>query len=398
MVQAVSVRPSRGRRPGSRSVSWRVIAIIIMLSCMTSWTSADEPAPGPGAPVVTGAQQNSAASALDRLVEREIEDDPQVRSIQAELTKLDARMKELRSVSGIAEWLSNYQELKVTKASAQKKLEDLRVSIRPTIRQKVDASLREQIKGANGASIEALAAEELQKRDPQVAIPRNLGELVEAWKRAGAEFGWIKINEVGGGPHWEPLANPGEIKSLPGSPFSRTKPEAGLYGAVRFTTFPSGKLQKLPGKDLCIRLYLDTCGVVDDDVKEVAQLNKLQWLTLYRSEISDKGLKHLAGLKEIRRIGLHNSKVTDEGMEVIAQFRGLEGLGIGMTKVTDKGFAKLQGLTQLWLLDIGGTGVTDSSVDTLLGMKKMRALWLSEGISAAGRDRLRKAFPGAGIF
>jgi hypothetical protein len=398
MVQVASERPSRCRTPGKRSMSTRVIATIVMLSWMTSWTSADEPVPRPGAPVVTGPQQNSTASALDRLVEREIEDDPQVRSIQAELTKLDERMEELRSISGIAEWLSNYQELKVTKSSAQKKLADRRVSIRPTIRQRVEASLREQVKGANSALIEALAVKELQNRDPQVAKPRNLGEVVEAWQRAGAEFGWISINEVGGGPHWQPLANPGEMQSLPGSPFSRTKPEAGLYGAVRFTIFPSGKLHKLPGKDLCIRLYLDTCGVVDDDLKEVAQLNKLQWLTLYRSEISDKGLEHLAGLKEIRRIGLHNSKVTDEGMEVIAQFRGLEGLGIGMTKVTDKGFAKLQGLKQLWLLDIGGTGITDSSVDTLLGMKKMRALWLNADISEAGRDRLRKAFPGGAIF
>ena len=426
MIHEPSDRQSTSHTPRRGPALTPVVVAIVILSWMKVYANSDKPVQGPGAPVVTGPtklvvprteqapeksgnkvkdqpSQNSAASALDRLVEREIDDDLQVRALQAELTRLDERMEELRSLSGIAEWLPKYQELKETKASAQKKLGERKVSIRPAARQKLEASLREQIKEANGAkneaaSIEALAARELLKREPQLATPRNLRDVVAAWQRAGAEFGWIKINEVGGGPHWQPLANPGELRSLPGSPFSRTNPQAGLYGAVRFTKFPSGKLQKLPGKDLCIRLYLDTCGVVDDDLKEVAQLHKLQWLTLYRDEISDKGLEHLAGLKEIRRIGLHNSKVTDKGMDVIARFKGLEGLGIGMTKVTDKGFAKLEGLTQLWLLDIGGTGVTDNSLDTLLGMKKMRALWLSAGISENGRDRIRKAFPEGAIF
>jgi hypothetical protein len=225
---------------------------------------------------------------------------------------------------------------------------------------------------------------------------RRKAELLTAalWEQAGAEFGWIKIDRAGGSPHWEPLADHSEIHSLPGSPFSRTKPEEGLYGAVRFKTFRPGALSKLPGKELCIRLYLDTCGVKDKDLQEVGQLNNLQWLTLYRSEISDAGLKHLAGLKKLNRLGLHDSNVGDEGMKIVANFTGLEVLGIGKTNVTDIGLAELAALKQLWLLDIAETAITDASIVTLLGMKKMRMLYMSSAISQEGRDQLQKAIHG----
>ena len=55
------------------------------------------------------------------------------------------------------------------------------------------------------------------------------------------------------------------------------------------------------------------------------------------------------------------------------------------------GMAELAGLKNLWLLDIAETGITDVSIDTLLGLTKMRMLYMNDGISPEGRERLEKA-------
>ncbi len=240
-----------------------------------------------------------------------------------------------------------------------------------------------------------LQKEILGLRNELEEVRRNSELLTAAlWEQAGVEFGWIKIDQAGGSPHWQPLANHSDLYSLPGSPFSRANPKEGLYGAVRFKTFRPGVLSNLPGKELCIRLYLDSCGVKDKDLQEVGQLKNLQWLTLYRSDITDAGIRHLAGLRKLNRLGLHDSKVGDESMKIVASFAGLEVLGIGRTNVTDVGLFELAGLKDLWLLDIAETQITDASIVTLLGMKKMRMLYMSSAISQEGRDQLQKAIHG----
>lgn len=240
-----------------------------------------------------------------------------------------------------------------------------------------------------------LQKEILSLRSELEEARRKLELLTPAlWEQAGAEFGWIKVDKLGGSPHWQPLADHSELYTLPGSPFSRANPKEGLYGAVRFKTFRPGAINKLPGKELCIRLYQDSCGVKDKDLLEVGQLTNLEWLTLYRSEISDAGLQHLAGLKKLKRLGLYDSRVGDEGMKIVAIFTGLEVLGIGKTNVTDIGLAELAGLKQIWLLDIADTLITDASIVTLLGMKKMRMLYMSSYISQEGQNQLQKAIHG----
>jgi hypothetical protein len=245
---------------------------------------------------------------------------------------------------------------------------------------------------------------------------------VAAWKEAGAEFGWIRVDEFNGAPRWE--SHQAERAELPksGSVFSRANPAAGYSAAVRFKAFPSGKLRSLPGRDLCIRLWLDGSGVKDDDLREVALLTELKWLTLYRSEVSDAGLKHLTGLKQLRRLGLHDTKVADEGMKHVARLTELQVLGIGATQVTDAGLKELGVLKRLTLLDLAGTRVTDAGMKTVSGFQEMQALYVSgpaitdaavdelaglsklrllllggTQITMQGMDRLRSALPGARI-
>jgi hypothetical protein len=212
---------------------------------------------------------------------------------------------------------------------------------------------------------------------------------VTAWEEAGAEFGWIHIDEGGGAPRWEAHDENAEHLPKKGSPFDRADAASGYYGAVRFTTFPMGKLASLPERELCTRLWLDSSGVTDDDLKEVAKLNQLQWLALYRSKVTDAGLRHLTGLTKLRRLGLHDTQVSDEGMKEVARLKQLQYLGLGATQVGDAGLKKLSGLKQLRLLDLAETGVTDEGLKTVAELKEMETLYVSgPAITDAGVDEL----------
>ena len=288
-----------------------------------------QPAQTRKAKVIPATPVNSADAALAVLTEQSLDRDADVRAIRLEMLELDERMAKLPSTSNVAAWLAEYQQCQATKATLQEKLDSRKLLLRPTVRKRLAAILREQNKDIAIHDTDAAAPEtlELLRNKLQAAQRRIDALMVALWEQAGAEFGWIKINEQGGGPHWQPLANHAEVLSLPGSPFNRANPAEGLYGAVRFKPFRAGALAKLPGKELCIRLYLDDSGILDEDLKDVAKLSNLQWLTLYRSEITDKGLKHLSDLKHLTRLGLHDSKVGDESMKVVANFTGLEVLG-----------------------------------------------------------------------
>jgi hypothetical protein len=245
---------------------------------------------------------------------------------------------------------------------------------------------------------------------------------VKTWERAGAEFGWIHVNEFAGNPGWQP--DPGDSEDTPqdGSPFNRENARAGNYSAVRFKAFPTGKIGALPEPELCIRLWLDGSGVTDDNLKEIGGLTQLQWLALYRNELSDAGLKYLTGLKELRRLALSGTHVTDKGMEELTKLKHLQMLAISSTQLTDTGLRELAAMRKLKLLDIGNTGVTDAGMKTLAGFEEMQTLYLvslpltdaciselaklsklqyvalqGTNVTEHGKDRLRKALPEARI-
>lgn len=266
----------------------------------------------------------------------------------------------------------------------------------------------------------AISGTSAGKAPPKAAMPAK--GTVAAWEQAGAEFGWIHINEFGGAPRWQ--AHVADSEDLPkgGSPFDRENPKAGYYAAVRFKEFPSGKVRSLPEAGLCLRLWLDGSGIKDEDLKDLVWLTQLQWLAVYRGEISDAGLPHLTKLRNLRRLELHGTRVTDEGMKELGKLKKLKMLGIGSTQVTDAGLGALAGLKQLELLDLADTAVSDSSLKTVSGFKAMRTLYLggkaitdvgvedlaglsklrylklaNTKVTAGGIDRLQKALPEAKI-
>jgi internalin A len=257
-------------------------------------------------------------------------------------------------------------------------------------------------------------------------LPR---EVVEAWEKAGAVKGWMRLRVIGFDhvPAWQG----GEGGDLP---------------AFRLFDWQEGVVTKLPAPAVPFGLYLfdswdasrDASRLTDAGLKELAGLKSLRWLALINTQVTGTGLKELAGLKglqgldlrgtrvtdaglkelaglkrlqtldlggltidaglkelaaltSLQRLDLACAEVTDKGLKELAGLKGLQWLNLNSTKVTDQGLKELAGLTGLRELNLGNTRVTDRGLKELAGLKRLQTLLLS---STQVTDKGLKALAG----
>ncbi len=207
------------------------------------------------------------------------------------------------------------------------------------------------------------------KNDPPKPLPK---EIVEAWKKAGAEVGWMRVNKFGS-LEFLPVKE-GKLGDLPAFRFSRwqegrlaklSAPAAAFGLDLRGAQVTGAGLKELAGFKSLQTLGLHGIRVTDAGLKELAGLKSLQSLYLYRTQVTDAGLKELAGLEGLKRLDLHGTRVTDEGLKELAGLKNLQDLNLGETKVTDAGLKELAGLESLQTLNLVGTQVTDAAVREL---------------------------------
>jgi len=85
-------------------------------------------------------------------------------------------------------------------------------------------------------------------------------------------------------------------------------------------------------------------------------------------------------------------------MEWIAQLPRLESLSLEYTPVTDAGFARLANLTSLSELHLDHTEITDASVKALGGLRNLKYIDVYHtSISEQGFNSLQKTLPGCRI-
>ena len=113
-------------------------------------------------------------------------------------------------------------------------------------------------------------------------------------------------------------------------------------------------------------LWLSRNGMITDSgLKQLAELTKLEVLTLSRTKITDAGLEHLKGLSQLTALDLGDTQITDAGLEHIKNFGALRFIILKNTKVTDGGLAHLKGLRELRGLWVSGTNVTEEGMQDL---------------------------------
>ena len=118
--------------------------------------------------------------------------------------------------------------------------------------------------------------------------------IVAAYEKIGAKYGGLVK---------------GEFDVAPSFQEGRAAAEKGLPGFF----FKSGPKSKLPA--VTVPFCLHFLAITDAELKELADVKNLSWLSLAFTEVTDAGLKDLAGLKNLSTLYLMFTKVTDAGVK-----------------------------------------------------------------------------------
>ena len=141
------------------------------------------------------------------------------------------------------------------------------------------------------------------KKDALKPLPP---EIVQAWRDAGANVGWMNMNLHLNRPIFRAE---GEVM-IPSEWWDRT---SGMP-VFQFSEWEEGVLAKLPDPGAPFGVCLNLTKVTDAGLKELAGLKSLRALYLAGTQVTDAGLKGLAGRKALQTIDLRGTKVTDAGL------------------------------------------------------------------------------------
>jgi hypothetical protein len=142
-------------------------------------------------------------------------------------------------------------------------------------------------------------------------------------------------------------------------------------------------------------------NVTDSDLRPLANLRRLQRLTLIDTKMTDAGLRHLRDMKSLFSLRIKGSdmtgegvielkdcpllyflrfegtKITSEGLKAVAQLKQLKVLALRAAPITDDGLVLLKALPDLERLDLADTQITNEGLAHLKALPELRRVNLS---------------------
>ena len=116
-------------------------------------------------------------------------------------------------------------------------------------------------------------------------------------------------------------------------------------------------------------------------------------------EITSDDLDHLAELSKLESLSLEATRVDDLGLEKLSHLNQLKFLGLGRTKITDSGITKLRHLVKLEELELWHNQIGDSGIAHLREMKQLRRLNLCfTNVTLDGVMQLEQSLPSCEIW
>lgn len=200
-------------------------------------------------------------------------------------------------------------------------------------------------------------------------------EVVKAWQEAGAEVIWVgKDSETGHLFETYLTTWDADCITLP---------------CFRIRVWKPRLLQKLPQPAKPFALDLSHSNITDADLRELAALSRLTWLSFAHTRISDAGLKELVALPALEALDLSFTPITDQGLDYLLDTPRLHSLCLEGTQVTPQGLRLLEGMN-LQALGIPQRCKTDTGLACYLSAVEPRMrLDLSQWqISDAGLKEL----------
>ncbi len=120
-------------------------------------------------------------------------------------------------------------------------------------------------------------------------------------------------------------------------------------------------------------LGMATTNITDEGLKELAEIQSLNYLDLTDTKISDAGLRYIEALP-IDTLYLNNTAVTDAGIPSLLKMKRLQRIFLTGTHITDKALQAL-GAKPLERLAIGDGEVSDKGLEEF-GRKNHSLKWL----------------------
>ena len=193
----------------------------------------------------------------------------------------------------------------------------------------------------------------------------------------------------------------------------------GQVTSARFGKIPinDADLAALAGLTGLHELDLSSTAITDAGMVHLRGLVRLRALYLTETSVSSAGLGHLRGMTDLVILGLAQTRVadlnpialrvdkliwlnlaqtpmTDSGLTPLARATDLQFLFIQDTPITDAGLAHLPRTRQLYALLLDDTAITDSGIDGLPDLSRLGSINLARTkVSPERVARLRRQYP-----
>ena len=130
--------------------------------------------------------------------------------------------------------------------------------------------------------------------------------------------------------------------------------------------------------DTVVWVRLANTAVTDEDLRLVAKLDRMEFLALNSTSISDAGLFELRHCRRLKSLSLSETRVTGDGLRHLANMPDLAGLSFWKTSVGDEGLYHLRGNRSLVSLELSETQVTSQGIRHLRKCDSLDHLGLSD--------------------
>jgi hypothetical protein len=124
-------------------------------------------------------------------------------------------------------------------------------------------------------------------------------------------------------------------------------------------------------------LWLQNTKITDDSAATLSKLNRLEFLALNATSLSDRFLEDLKTLPSLRILGLRGSHIEGRGLQYLSRHPKLEQLDVYSTEVDDDAVASLLTSTSIEQLGLSMTKVSSRIFEQLANFPNLSKVDLS---------------------
>jgi hypothetical protein len=150
-----------------------------------------------------------------------------------------------------------------------------------------------------------------------------------------------------------------------------------------------GGLSQLPPVPIQ-QLIFRGVNVTDADLKHLAALPAIEFLTLSGTAITDAGVANLAGAQTLRHLNLEGAGLTGQGLDALSALPNLQSLSLNSMTIQDADLARLAPLKSLEAVHFRNTLITDAGLPHLEALPALRHVSIyGTWVTKPGADKLR---------